>query len=75
VSPEPSFQMRAKASAADFEVTVLWKTELSAKGSNDSITGTIFETDLSCESRGILCHTLSVILNCCLRKSLMGFVD
>jgi hypothetical protein len=75
VRPEPSFHISAKASAADFDVTVLWKTELSANGSKDSITGTILETDLSCESRGILCHTLRVILNCYLRKSLIGFVD
>jgi hypothetical protein len=74
VSPEPSLHIRVNASAADFDVTVLWKTELSANGSSDSMTGTILETDLSWESSGILCHTLSVMLNYCLRKSLMGFV-
>ena len=74
MSPEPSFHIRVNASAADFDVTVLWKTELSANGSSDSMTGTILETDLSWESSGILCQTLSVMLNYCLRKSLMGFV-
>jgi len=48
--------------------------EFNAKGSNASTTGTIFETDLSYESKGILCQILSVMLNYCLRKSLIGLV-